>query len=793
MEFRELLKEIAKESLYMGHNNIDIEHLLLTLTKTGGLESKALLSSGADYTLMKEYLSRIRPAESRSKEPKMSEKLKQLIEDATKQVKRAKGKITFEESLLLNILTTDSTAKKMLSATNVDTQQVYNVLDYYISTKSVDENDKEYPNLKKYGENLNIKSLNKIDGVIGREKEIERIIQIVTRRTKNNPVLIGEAGVGKTAIVEGLAKKIAMGDVPDIMKDKKIISLDMSAMVAGTKYRGDFEKRIVDTLKEVKSMDDVILFIDEIHTIVGAGGSEGGLDASNIMKPYLTKGDLKIIGATTITEYRQFIEKEAALERRMQPIYIEEPSVEETIEMIKGIKNNYEKYHRIQISDEVIEEAVRLSDRYLIDRFLPDKAIDVIDEAGSKLKVNLFKFSEEEISLVDNLKKLKEQKEIAVNKQNFEEAAYIRDEIKESEEKLFDIRERESKNFKFSGVISIENIREIISDWSKVPVTQLTKAENEKYRDLDKNLKDIIIGQNQAVDSVSKAIKRARVGLKEEHKPIGTFIFVGPTGVGKTYLAKLIAEELFGSQDDLIRIDMSEYMEKHTVSKLIGSPPGYVGYEEGGQLTEKVRSKPYSVILFDEIEKAHPDVFNILLQILDEGRLTDSQGTTVDFKNTIIIMTSNAGASKLSKKRSIGFTELDSAKDYENIKEVVNEELKNLFKPEFLNRIDDIIVFNRLEKEDIKEIVRIKLDEFVDRIKELGYFAKYSDKVVEYIANKGFDDNYGVRPLDRAIKTEIEDLVANEILENNLKNNDVISFGFRNGKIQFNIKPKGKK
>lgn len=793
MEFRELLKEIAKESLYMGHNNIDIEHLLLTLTKTGGLESKALLSSGADYTLMKEYLSRIRPAESRSKEPKMSEKLKQLIEDATKQVKRAKGKITFEESLLLNILTTDSTAKKMLSATNVDTQQVYNVLDYYISTKSVDENDKEYPNLKKYGENLNIKSLNKIDGVIGREKEIERIIQIVTRRTKNNPVLIGEAGVGKTAIVEGLAKKIAMGDVPDIMKDKKIISLDMSAMVAGTKYRGDFEKRIVDTLKEVKSMDDVILFIDEIHTIVGAGGSEGGLDASNIMKPYLTKGDLKIIGATTITEYRQFIEKEAALERRMQPIYIEEPSVEETIEMIKGIKNNYEKYHRIQISDEVIEEAVRLSDRYLIDRFLPDKAIDVIDEAGSKLKVNLFKFSEEEISLVDNLKKLKEQKEIAVNKQNFEEAAYIRDEIKESEEKLFDIRERESKNFKFSGVISIENIREIISDWSKVPVTQLTKAENEKYRDLDKNLKDIIIGQNQAVDSVSKAIKRARVGLKEEHKPIGTFIFVGPTGVGKTYLAKLIAEELFGSQDDLIRIDMSEYMEKHTVSKLIGSPPGYVGYEEGGQLTEKVRSKPYSVILFDEIEKAHPDVFNILLQILDEGRLTDSQGTMVDFKNTIIIMTSNAGASKLSKKRSIGFTELDSAKDYENIKEVVNEELKNLFKPEFLNRIDDIIVFNRLEKEDIKEIVRIKLDELVDRIKELGYFAKYSDKVVEYIANKGFDDNYGVRPLDRAIKTEIEDLVANEILENNLKNNDVISFGFRNGKIQFNIKPKGKK
>lgn len=791
MDFREIFKKAGDEALAMHHHFIDLEHVLLALTKTGGLESKALLVAGADYQLMKEYIERNRPKDiSKPGPPSMSAKLRALAEDVNHQVKRMKNKMTYAECMLFNIIATDTFAKSVLTGTNVDSQQVYMILNYYVENKKIESSVLNFPNLKKYGENLNEKALKKIDGVIGREKEINRIIQVITRRTKNNPVLIGEAGVGKTAIVEGLAKKIATGDVPDIMKDKIIISLDMTSMVAGTKYRGDFEKRISDTFREIKNLENVIIFIDEIHTIVGAGGSEGGLDASNIMKPYLTKGDFKIIGATTISEYRQFIEKEAALERRMQPIYIDEPTVEEAIEILKGIKENYQKFHRIEISDEVIEEAVKLSDRYLMDRFLPDKAIDVIDEAASKLKVNLFKFSEEESKLIEDIRALNEEKEIAVNTQNFEKAAFLRDKLIQKNTKLDELRESEENNFKLVGKIEIERVREIISDWAKVPVTQLTQEENEKYRDLDNNLKEVIIGQDNAIESVAKAIKRARVGLKGLDKPIGTFIFVGPTGVGKTYLAKSISEELFGTNENLIRLDMSEYMEKHNVSKLIGSPPGYVGYEEGGQLTEMVRTKPYSVILFDEIEKAHPDVFNILLQILDEGRLTDSQGTEVDFKNTIIIMTSNAGASKLSKKRYIGFSEDSESdtSDYENIKEIVNEELKNLFKPEFLNRIDDIIVFNRLSKEDIKKIVILKLEDLMDRIEDIGYTGKFSDKVVDYIAEKGFDENYGARPLDRAIKTDIEDLLANEILEQRVNKGDRVSIGIRNGKIQINVK-----
>lgn len=793
MELKELLNIVTAEALALNHEYIEIEHMLLTLTKTGGLESKALATAGADYELLREYLLRRKPRGEKKVDPKLSPRLRRIFEDARVQIKRANNGMTFEECILLNILATDSLAKNMLSATNVDSQQVYMILDYYILSKNKEREDKTAPNLNKYGEDLNKKALTKIDGVIGREKEIDRIIQIITRRTKNNPVLVGEAGVGKTAIVEGLAKKIALGQVPDIMKDMRIISLDMASMVAGTKYRGDFEKRISDTLKEVQAMENVVLFIDEIHTIIGAGSSEGGLDASNIMKPYLTKGELKVIGATTIGEYRQFIEKESALERRLQPIFVEEPSVEETIEIIKGIKSNYEKYHRIKISDQVIEEAVRLSDRYLIDRFLPDKAIDVIDEAASKLKVHTYKIPEKELKLMEEINALAEEKNVAVNTQNFEKAAFVRDRIVSLENELDEFRQAENEKDSFETSIDVDQIRKIVSDWAKVPVTQMTKAENEKYRDLDKKLKEVIIGQDMAVEKVSKAIKRARVGLKGPDKPIGTFIFVGPTGVGKTYLAKSIAEELFDNKDNLIRIDMSEYMEKHTVSKLIGSPPGYVGYDEGGQLTDAVRSKPYSVILFDEIEKAHPDVFNILLQILDEGRLTDSQGTEVDFKNTIIIMTSNAGASLLSNKRKLGFSDVGSKKadDFENIKNIVNEALKNLFKPEFLNRIDDIIVFNKLEMEDIKQIVRLKLDELMDRIEEMGYAAKYSDKLAEYIAQKGFDENYGARPLERAIKTEIEDLIATAILDGQIGKGDKISLGMRNGQVYINQKIKG--
>lgn len=791
MKLRELMQKLSDEAQNLNSKYIGTEHALLVLMKSGGLESRALTTAGADYILLQEYLRNRINREEGSRVIATTQDLKEILDDVLLQKKRSESENTFEELLLINLLVSDTLAKEMLVDTNVNPQQVYMILDNLMKNRSkVSGESQDTPNLAKFGEDLVAKALTKIDGVIGREKEIERIIQVITRRTKNNPILVGEAGVGKTAIVEGLAKKIAENDVPDIIKGKRIISLDMASMVAGTKYRGDFEKRISDTLKEVASQEDVILFIDEIHTIVGAGSSEGSLDASNIMKPYLTKGDLKVIGATTLTEYRQFIEKESALERRLQPIMVEEPSVEETIEIIKGIKKFYERFHRIEISDEVIEEAVKLSDRYITDRFLPDKAIDVIDEASSNLKVDSFKIPEELLKLTEEFNTLNKQKEEAINTQNFEKAAFLRDQLNAVENKIFEFNNKneESDEIVFTEKITVEKIRAIISEWAKVPVTKLTKEENERYRDLDKNLKDVVIGQDDAVEKVSKAIKRARVGLKDEDSPIGTFIFVGPTGVGKTYLAKQIAENIFENEGSLIRIDMSEYMEKHSVSKLIGSPPGYVGYDEGGQLTERVRTNPYSVVLFDEIEKAHPDVFNMLLQILDEGRLTDSQGREVDFTNTIIIMTSNAGASQLSKKNSIGFEseETKAKKDYENTKSIVNQELKNLFKPEFLNRIDDIIVFNRLNKENIKEIVGLKLDDLVDRIENMGYKAKYTDKVVEKIASVGFDETYGARPLDRAIKTEIEDLIAEKILNEEIEKGKLISIIIRADKIAIN-------
>lgn len=790
MTMRDLMMSITNEARQLKSKYIGTEHALIALLNSGGLESRALAASGANYELIREYILKSMDIEKGDRVEGTTPQLRMLLDEVMVQKKRNGKEETFEELLLIQLLVSDSEAKRALVATNVDPQQVYSVLDYYLNNKSQGPEGKDTPNLNKFGEDLTLKALTKIDGVIGREKEINRIIQIITRRTKNNPILIGEAGVGKTAIVEGLAKKIALNDVPDIMKGKRIISLDMASMVAGTKYRGDFEKRISDTLKEVMELDDVIVFIDEIHTIVGAGSSEGSLDASNIMKPYLTKGDLKIIGATTITEYRQFIEKESALERRLQPVQVDEPSVEETIDILKGIRKYYERFHKIEISDEVIEEAVKLSDRYLVDRFLPDKAIDVIDEASSKLKVDSFKLPEELLRLREEYENLQNQKEEAVNTQNYEKAAFIRDRINEVEISLeeFNKNQEESEEIEYTEKITVDKVRDIISDWAKVPVTKLTKEENERYRDLDENLKESVIGQEEAIDKVSKAIKRARVGLKGPNSPIGTFIFVGPTGVGKTYLAKKIADEIFEGEENLIRIDMSEYMERHNVSKLIGSPPGYVGYEEGGQLTEKVRTNPYSVILFDEIEKAHPDVFNILLQILDEGRLTDSQGREVDFTNTIIIMTSNAGASQLSKKNTIGFESEENSRkrDYEATKEVVNRELKNLFKPEFLNRIDDIIVFNRLSEEDIKKIVEIKLEDLIERMEEMGYEAKYTDKVAEKIAKIGFDETYGARPLDRAIKTEIEDLIAEKILDEEISKDKKISIIIRGDKISLN-------
>lgn len=792
LPFRKIIDQINSEAIGLNHDTVGLEHVLLGLMRTGGIESKALSSAGANYELLKQYLTIKRPkGDYKQISPDISEDFKQLIEEVNHEMRMNRDRGNFGYYMLKNLIWTDGLAMEMLRGTNVSPKEVNRFLEFYMASNAQAEKESKTPNLDKYGEDLTMKAISKLDGVIGREDEIARIIQVLTRRTKNNPVLIGEAGVGKTAIVEGLAKKIAEGQVPDIMRGKKIVSLDMSHMVAGTKYRGDFEKRITDTLKEVASMEDTILFIDEIHTIIGAGSSEGGLDASNIMKPYLSKGDLKVIGATTISEYRQYIEKEPALERRMQPIMVEEPTVEETIEIIRGIRDKYEAFHKVQISNEVIDEAVKLSDRYLVDRFLPDKAIDVIDEVASKLKVTTYKIPKEILEIQAQLDQLQEDKVKAINTQDFEKAAYLRDQIIKLETRFFELKEEFENDKDFKATVDVERVREIVADWSKVPVKQMTDEETEKYKDLEKRLKEYVIGQDYAVDQVSMAIKRARVGLKGKDKPIGSFIFVGPTGVGKTYLAKSIANELFGGEEEMIRLDMSEFMEKHTVSKLIGSPPGYVGYEEGGQLTDAVRSKPYSVILFDEIEKAHPDVFNILLHILDEGRLTDSQGTEVDFKNTIIILTSNAGASKLSSKKSIGFATSDVDKgDFEYIKNVVNEELKNLFKPEFLNRLDDIIVFDRLSKEDTKEVVELELDELIDRIEEIGYEAKYTDKVIDHIAEKGYDENYGARPLKRAIKTEIEDLLAMEILDGKISKDDKITIGMKNGSINITTRKK---
>ena len=613
----------------------------------------------------------------------------------------------------------------------------------------------------------------KIDPVIGRQKEIERVIQILSRRTKNNPCLIGEPGVGKTAIAEGLALKIVSGEVPELLKDKKIYSLDLTGMVAGTKYRGDFEERIKKVIDEVKNAKDVILFIDEVHTLIGAGSAEGAADAANILKPSLARGELQIIGATTIEEYRKHIEKDAALERRFQPVMVDEPSQEEAIEILKGIKDKYEAHHKVKITDEAIESAVKLSTRYIGDRYLPDKAIDLIDEAASRVRLRSYTAPSDLKELEDKKKSVEAEKLSAVNAQEFERAAALRDEERKLDKEIKDKKENwHDMAGKSHDEVTPADIADIVSSWTGVPVTQLSTEESDRLLHMEDELHRRIVGQDEAVEAVSRAIRRGRVGLKDPKKPIGSFIFLGPTGVGKTELCKALAAAMFGDENAMIRLDMSEYMEKHTVSRLIGSPPGYVGYDEGGQLTEKVRRKPYSVVLFDEIEKAHPDVFNMLLQILDDGVLTDGQGRRVDFKNCIIIMTSNVGAKLISQKqKAFGFAA--GAKELEQnekeIKDAVMGELRNTFRPEFLNRVDDIIVFQRLTKENIKEIASRLLAVLQKRVEDMGIVVTFSDEAVSKIADAGFDDVYGARPLKRAIQSRIEDALSEEMLKGNVK------------------------
>ena len=645
--------------------------------------------------------------------------------------------------------------------------------------------------LDKFGRDLTQAAKNgEIDPVIGREKEIQRVIQILSRRTKNNPVLIGEPGVGKTAVAEGLALEIAKGNVPEILKDKRVVSLDLTGMVAGAKYRGDFEERIKAAIDEVKKSKNTILFIDELHTIVGAGAAEGSADAANILKPSLARGDFQVIGATTLNEYRKYIEKDAALERRFQPVKVGEPTPEQAVQILKGLRDSYEAHHKVKITDEAINAAVTLSSRYIADRYLPDKAIDLIDEGASKVRLASLTSPDNVKELEDEIADYEKEKASAINEQDFERAARLRDEQKELQTKLDDAKKKWQEQQKGnSGEVTAEDIAKIVSEWTGIPVVQLTKEESERLLNMENVLHERVIGQSEAVTAIAKAIRRGRVGLKDPKRPVGSFIFLGPTGVGKTELCKALAEAMFGDENAMLRLDMSEYMEKHTVSKLIGSPPGYVGFEEGGQLTEKVRRKPYSVVLFDEIEKAHPDVFNMLLQILEDGRLTDSQGRTVDFKNTIIIMTSNVGARLITEKQSsLGFnSENENAEESEkkDIKELVTGELRKVFRPEFLNRVDDIIVFNKLNKDEIKQIAVKMLKTLENRLDKMNIKISFTDNAVSKIADKGFDENYGARPLRRAIQNEIEDPLSEQMLEGKVKDGAVVTCDFADGQFTF--------
>lgn len=779
----------------MGHSYIGTEHLLLGLCKEGsGVASVALKQAGLDTA---ELEKRIKESSGTGSPVTLTPRdftprSKRVMQNAVLIAARSGSPYVGTEHLLISIMQEkDSYAYNFLTELNVNKNTVMNSAEDFVGESDNPQNGagSDTKSLDKFGRDLTAAAKNgEIDPVIGREKEIERVIQILSRRTKNNPVLIGEPGVGKTAVAEGLALKIVEGQVPEILKDKRVVSLDLTGMVAGAKYRGDFEERIKEAIDEVKKSNDVILFIDELHTIVGAGSAEGSTDAANILKPSLARGDFQVIGATTVSEYRKYIEKDAALERRFQPVNIGEPSEDEAEQILMGLRDRYEAHHKVKISDEAIKAAVNLSSRYIADRFLPDKAIDLIDESASKVRLKSLTTPPNLKELEDKIKSLEAEKKSAVNEQEFERAAKLRDEQKSLQE-LFDNETKKWNELKNSatGEVSAEDIAEVVSDWTGIPVVQLTEEESERLLKMESILHERVVGQDEAVKAVAKAIRRGRVGLKDPNRPVGSFIFLGPTGVGKTELCKALAQAMFGDENAMIRLDMSEFMEKHTVSKLIGSPPGYVGYDEGSAFTEKVRRKPYSVILFDEIEKAHPDVFNALLQILDDGRLTDSQGRTVDFKNTVIIMTSNVGARLITDKQSdLGFKNNDDNSKNEDIKEIVLAELKNTFRPEFLNRIDDIIVFNKLTNDEIKQIAGKMLSNLAERIKALDIELSFTDEAVSAIADAGFDENYGARPLRRAVTSRIEDELSERILDGTVKKGSKVKCDFVENEFVFN-------
>ena len=786
--------QIAESTaIKLGHNYVGTEHILYGLVKEGtGIANKVLENQNitADNVLEKiEELIGVGQTKSKTAMG-LTPRTKRVIENAFREARKLGSEYIGTEHLLIGIMReADSVAVRIMLELKLDPQKLYNEIikvinEYEIPDANTVETEKNNrgsfnntPTLNQFGSDLSkLAKEGKLDPVIGRKVEIERIIQVLSRRTKNNPCLIGEPGVGKTAVIEGLAQKIVQGEVPENLKEKRVVTLDISGMVAGAKYRGDFEERIKKALKEVKKVGDVIIFIDEIHTIVGAGAAEGAIDAANILKPLLARGEIQIIGATTLNEYRKYIEKDSALERRFQPITVEEPSEEDTIDILKGLRDKYEAHHNVKITDKAIKAATLLSARYINDRFLPDKAIDLIDEAASRAKLKTFTEPKLIKTIEENIEKIISEKDEAITTQDFEKAAELRDlerkEIQKLEKEKQKWKDKTSKDIKQIGE---EEIAEVISSWTGIPTQKISQDENERLKNLEEALHKRVIGQNEAVRAVSKAIKRSRVGLQDPNRPIGSFMFLGPTGVGKTELSKALAESLFGDENSMIRVDMSEYMEAHSTSKMIGSPPGYVGFDEAGGLTEKVRRKPYSVVLFDEIEKAHPDVLNMLLQILDDGRLTDSHGRVVNFKNTVIIMTSNIGARLITDKKTLGFVSKENEQEqieYEKTKKEVLAELKKQFRPEFINRIDEIIVFHKLTSEEIKEIADIMLKQIQNRLKEKDITLEIDEKAREFIAKKGTDSGYGARPLRRTIQTMVEDKIAEEIIECNLKAGD---------------------
>lgn len=795
---QKVLSLAQEEAVRLGHNNIGTEHILLGLIREGeGIAAKALIALGLGLEkIQDEVESLIGRGQEQPTNIAYTPRAKKVIELSMDEARKLGHTYVGTEHILLGLIREgEGVAARVLNnlgvSLNKARQQVLQLLgsSEVVSPNHGTPTNVNTPTLDGLARDLTAYAKEgNLDPVIGRSKEIERVIQVLSRRTKNNPVLIGEPGVGKTAIAEGLAQKIIANEIPETLRDKRVMTLDMGSVVAGTKYRGEFEDRLKKIMDEIRQAGNIVLFIDELHTLIGAGGAEGAIDASNILKPALARGELQCIGATTLDEYRKYIEKDAALERRFQPITVDQPSPDEAIQILHGLRDRYEAHHRVKITDEAIEQAVKLSDRYITDRFLPDKAIDLIDEASSKVRLRSYTVPPDLKKLESRLEDIRKEKDAAVQSQEFEKAASLRDTEQKLREEL-DLTKNEwkEKQGRTDSEVTPDDIAQVVASWTGIPVVKLAEEETERLLKMESILHDRVIGQDEAVKAVSRAIRRARAGLKDPKRPMGSFIFLGPTGVGKTELARALAESLFGDENAVIRIDMSEYMEKHSTSRLVGAPPGYVGYEEGGQLTEKVRRKPYSVVLLDEIEKAHPEVFNILLQVLEDGRLTDSKGRTVDFRNTLIIMTSNVGADTIKRNSTLGFTAAnDSAKDYINMKDKVMGELKKSFRPEFLNRIDEIIVFHSLEEKHIAEIVTLMADDLRKRLKEQDVDFILTDAAKAFLAKEGFDPAFGARPLRRAIQKHIEDRLSEELLRGHISKGDNLTIDEKDGELTVN-------